>query len=99
PGCVQQPRVPFAIAATGPRAIQLAARYAEQWVTTGGHGASGPVDAAAGARIVAGQITMLEDACQLIGRDPVELDRLVLLGEGLDAGLMSETAFADVVGA
>src|SRR5262249_875774 len=35
PGCVQQPRVPFAIAATGPRGMELAARFATTWVTTG----------------------------------------------------------------
>ena len=35
PGCVQQPRVPFVIAANGPRSLRLAARYGEGWVTTG----------------------------------------------------------------
>jgi alkanesulfonate monooxygenase SsuD/methylene tetrahydromethanopterin reductase-like flavin-dependent oxidoreductase (luciferase family) len=35
PGCVQQPRVPFAVAATGPRGMRLAARFADTWVTTG----------------------------------------------------------------
>lgn len=36
PGCVQRPRLPFVIAALGPRALQLAARYGHGWVTTGG---------------------------------------------------------------
>ena len=35
PGCVQEPRVPFAIAANGPRALRLAARLGEGWVTYG----------------------------------------------------------------
>ncbi len=35
PGCVQQPRVPFALAANGPRALRLAARLGEGWVTYG----------------------------------------------------------------
>ncbi|TWD83933.1 luciferase-like monooxygenase [Kribbella amoyensis] len=35
PGCVQQPRVPFVMAANGPRSLQLAARYGAGWVTTG----------------------------------------------------------------
>src|SRR5260370_53694 len=35
PGCVQQPRIPFAIAAAGPRGMQLAATYAQTWVTIG----------------------------------------------------------------
>ena len=41
PGCVQRPRLPFAIAATGPRGMRLAAQYADVWVTTGdGRGAT-----------------------------------------------------------
>jgi alkanesulfonate monooxygenase SsuD/methylene tetrahydromethanopterin reductase-like flavin-dependent oxidoreductase (luciferase family) len=36
PGCVQQPRVPFIMAAIGPRSLRLAARYGDGWVTTGG---------------------------------------------------------------
>ncbi len=35
PGCVQRPRLPFAVAATGPRGLRLAAQYGQAWVTTG----------------------------------------------------------------
>ena len=35
PGCVQQPRVPFVMAANGPRSLKLATRYGAGWVTTG----------------------------------------------------------------
>jgi alkanesulfonate monooxygenase SsuD/methylene tetrahydromethanopterin reductase-like flavin-dependent oxidoreductase (luciferase family) len=35
PGCVQQPRVPFVVAANGPRSMRLAARYGQGWVTGG----------------------------------------------------------------
>ena len=35
PGCVQQPRVPFIMAALGPRSLKLAAQYGAGWVTTG----------------------------------------------------------------
>jgi alkanesulfonate monooxygenase SsuD/methylene tetrahydromethanopterin reductase-like flavin-dependent oxidoreductase (luciferase family) len=35
PGCVQQPRVPFLIAANGPRTMRLAARFGQGWITTG----------------------------------------------------------------
>ncbi|GAA0585446.1 LLM class flavin-dependent oxidoreductase [Kribbella sandramycini] len=35
PGCVQQPRVPFVMAANGPRSLRLAAKYGAGWVTTG----------------------------------------------------------------
>ncbi len=35
PGCVQRPRVPFVVAANGKRAIGLAAKLGQGWVTTG----------------------------------------------------------------
>jgi alkanesulfonate monooxygenase SsuD/methylene tetrahydromethanopterin reductase-like flavin-dependent oxidoreductase (luciferase family) len=35
PGCVQQPRVPFVMAANGPRSLKLAVRFGAGWVTTG----------------------------------------------------------------
>ena len=35
PGCVQQPRVPFIMAANGPRSLRLATQYGAGWVTTG----------------------------------------------------------------
>lgn len=38
---VQTPRVPFMIAANGPRGMRLAARHGDAWVTTGGDGLTG----------------------------------------------------------
>jgi len=35
PGCVQQPRLPFVVAADGPDAMEVAARYGAGWITTG----------------------------------------------------------------
>src|SRR5829696_1372838 len=35
PGCVQQPRIPFFVAGVGPRALRLAARHGQAWVTAG----------------------------------------------------------------
>lgn len=40
PGCVQQPRVPFVVAANGPRSMRLAARFGQGWVTTGRGGST-----------------------------------------------------------
>ena len=42
PGCVQQPRVPFAIAATGPRGMRLAVEHTDIWVTNGSRSHTGP---------------------------------------------------------
>ena len=97
PGCVQQPRMPFAIAATGPRGCRLAAEFAATWVTTGPPGHRGPaVDADAGAAIVRDQLARLETACDGAGRDPASIERLVLAGPSLDPGLASPDAFARV---
>lgn len=35
PGCVQQPRLPFVVAANGPKALDIAARFGQGWITTG----------------------------------------------------------------
>jgi alkanesulfonate monooxygenase SsuD/methylene tetrahydromethanopterin reductase-like flavin-dependent oxidoreductase (luciferase family) len=98
PGCVQLPRVPFAIAATGTRGMHVAARYAETWVTTGDRRSEGPVDAASGARVVAEQMQRLDEACLESGRDPADVARLVLTGGELDPGLASPEAFDDLRG-
>src|SRR6266508_6349715 len=39
PGCRQLPRLPFAIAATGPRALGVAARYGGTWIASDSRGA------------------------------------------------------------
>ncbi|MGA8116220.1 MAG: LLM class flavin-dependent oxidoreductase [Actinocatenispora sp.] len=70
PGCVQRPRAPFLIAATGRRGLALAARYGQGWVT----GAEDPSD----------QLTRLAAACTEAGRDPAELRKVVMTGFGAD---------------
>jgi alkanesulfonate monooxygenase SsuD/methylene tetrahydromethanopterin reductase-like flavin-dependent oxidoreductase (luciferase family) len=41
PGCVQQPRLPFVVAADGPRAMAVAARFGQGWITMGTRAAPG----------------------------------------------------------
>jgi alkanesulfonate monooxygenase SsuD/methylene tetrahydromethanopterin reductase-like flavin-dependent oxidoreductase (luciferase family) len=84
PGCVQKPRVPFAIAATGPRGMRLAAELAETWVT---------IDS----REVPDQLGRLDEVCAATGRDPATLRRLALLGFA-ERPLASLEAFRDVLG-
>ena len=98
PGCVQQPRAPFAVAATGPRGFRLAASLGQAWVTTGDRSTPGPVGPAEGAAIVRAQIDRLEEACEEVGRDPADIDRMLLTGAELDDGLTSEEAFRDLAG-
>ena len=98
PGCVQSPRIPFAIAATGPRGMALAARYASTWVTTGERTSGEPADARTGAAEVRRQGERLDEACAAIGRDPGTIDRLVVAGPSLDQGLGSSAQFEDTLG-
>ena len=70
PGCTQQPRIPLAIAATGPRAMRLAATYADTWVTTGDRWSEHLMPRDPGAAFVRGQIERLEDTCAQAGTRP-----------------------------
>jgi alkanesulfonate monooxygenase SsuD/methylene tetrahydromethanopterin reductase-like flavin-dependent oxidoreductase (luciferase family) len=97
PGCVQQPRIPFGIAATRPRSMRVAARHGSLWVSSGPRTHDGPpLPAAEGAAAIARQLARLDAACEAEGRDPATLDRLVLTGPVLDGGLRSLEAFREV---
>lgn len=97
PGCVQRPRIPFAIAATGRRGMRLAATYGQSWVTTGDRSRE-RLPAEVGARVIKEQMAQLDQACSKIGRDPASLRRLVLVGSSLDAGLGSVEEFRETSG-
>lgn len=100
PGCVQQPRVPFAIAATGQKAMHVAARHASTWVTNGVRSHQGtPLPAEEGAAVVGRQRRLLEEVCEKQGRDPATIDSLVLTGRQLEAGLESVETFRATVAA
>jgi alkanesulfonate monooxygenase SsuD/methylene tetrahydromethanopterin reductase-like flavin-dependent oxidoreductase (luciferase family) len=96
PGCVQQPRVPFAIAATGPRGMRLTVEHADIWVTNGDRAHVGPpLPVAAGVEVVREQARRLDAACEAAGRDPSSLRRLVLTGPRLDPGFGSRAEFQE----
>jgi alkanesulfonate monooxygenase SsuD/methylene tetrahydromethanopterin reductase-like flavin-dependent oxidoreductase (luciferase family) len=52
PGCVQKPRIPFTIAATGQQGMRLAAMYGQIWVTNGDRTIERIMDAEEGAEVV-----------------------------------------------
>jgi alkanesulfonate monooxygenase SsuD/methylene tetrahydromethanopterin reductase-like flavin-dependent oxidoreductase (luciferase family) len=100
PGCVQQPRVPFALAATGPKSMRVAARHASVWVTNGDRTHEGPpVPPGDGAAVVERQMRLFAEACEAEDRDPATVDKLVLTGPLLDTGLDSVDSFRAVVDA
>jgi alkanesulfonate monooxygenase SsuD/methylene tetrahydromethanopterin reductase-like flavin-dependent oxidoreductase (luciferase family) len=85
PGCRQQPRVPFAIAGTGPRSLRLAARHGAAWIATDSRGAGREL------------VERLGEACGAEGRDPATIDRVALVGHW-ERPLESVEAFRDVAG-
>ncbi|MEV0090571.1 LLM class flavin-dependent oxidoreductase [Streptomyces sp. NPDC050738] len=100
PGCVQRPRLPFAVAATGPRGLKLAARHGQAWVTTGDPKLFEAGTPEQSLEAIAGQIGKLGAACEEIGRDVEELDKILLTGFTPDRGrpLESLDAFVDFAG-
>ncbi len=108
PGCVQRPRLPFTVAAAGPRSLALAARFAARWVTIGPAG-PGPRTPDAVHAAVASQCEQLDAACAAAGRDTADLERVLLhmgsTGGELDSvgavedlfGRYGELGFAEVI--
>ena len=98
PGCVQQPRIPFAIAGTGRKGMTLAAQYGQIWVTNGDRRLEDNTPGKEGAAMIREQMQRLDDICYQLGRDPATLDRLLLTGSRLSSGMQSSSEFADTVG-
>ena len=97
PGSVQIPRLPLAVAANGPRALDLAARFGDAWITIGDyeHFTGTPDEIHAS---VADQVHRFEDACARVDRDPGTIDRIYLTGATADRPLASVGAFSDYLG-
>ncbi|MEI5584884.1 MULTISPECIES: LLM class flavin-dependent oxidoreductase [unclassified Agromyces] len=90
----QAPRMPFLMAANGPRSMRLAARFGSGWVTTG---PQAETDAAWWAG-VAELAARLDEACAAEGRDPGDLDRVLSLDDDARYSMASVDAFEDAVG-
>ncbi|WP_069385323.1 LLM class flavin-dependent oxidoreductase [Cellulosimicrobium cellulans] len=95
PGPVQSPRVPFAIAATGPRGLRLTARYGQSWVTTGDGALDDGATPSDARDAVRAQVQRLEAACVEADRDPATMGRVLLTGFTPDRPLDSVDAFVE----
>ena len=95
PASVRQPRVPIAIAAAGPRALDLVARRGDAWITIVGPSEESPAEVEAIART---RVAKLDEACATIGRDPKSVRRIYLVGTTGERPLASVGAFDDFVG-
>lgn len=95
PAPIASPRPPFVISAMGPRALDLAARFGEGWVTIG---ASDGGDHPSTEVAVADQLRGLDAALDAWGRDRSSIERLLLDGFSEEPTLDSVDAFVDVAG-
>jgi len=102
PGCVQRPRVPFVVAANGPRAMALAARFGQGWATFG------PTFLAEEAEVLslaqqqerwwtglAAMVEKFDAAAREAGRDPATIDRYLNIDGAPVYSLESASTFAE----
>jgi alkanesulfonate monooxygenase SsuD/methylene tetrahydromethanopterin reductase-like flavin-dependent oxidoreductase (luciferase family) len=95
PGCVQTPRMPFVIAANGPRTMRLAARFGRGWVTTGTDRRD---DVEQWWQGVAENAKRMDDTLAAAGRDPGSLDRYLQADACPEFVLSSREFYVDVLG-
>ncbi|KAA2257087.1 LLM class flavin-dependent oxidoreductase [Solihabitans fulvus] len=94
PGCVQRPRLPFLVAANGPKAMRVAATYGNGWVTTGPE----TEDNAEWWRGVGELSERFDKAAAEAGRDPATLDKYISVDSSPVFSLSSVECFRDMVG-
>jgi alkanesulfonate monooxygenase SsuD/methylene tetrahydromethanopterin reductase-like flavin-dependent oxidoreductase (luciferase family) len=96
PGCVQKPRLPFVVAANGPKSMQVAATHGQAWVTTG----VTPVEDGeerwwSG---VANAISRMNAALETVRRDPTGFERYLSLDASGTLALSSVERLRDTIG-
>jgi len=89
----QPPRIPFVIAANGPKGLDLVTRFGQGWVSTGRDGVTGEE----WWQSVATLAGRLDDATERAGRDAASIDRYLSIDSGGTYSLSSISAFEDVV--
>ena len=96
PGCVQQPRLPFVVAANGPRAMRVVARHGQAWVTTGGT----PPDEGEQRwwANLPGATERLDAALAAEGREPADVQRYLSVDSSGAFGPSSVEHLRDVLG-
>ena len=95
---MQKPRIPFYVAATGPRGLRLAALHGQGWVTDMDATSIGEISADESVRIVEARLEKLRVACEAAGREVTELDKVLIHGSSPEYPLTSVDAFVDWAG-
>ena len=96
PGCVQQPRLPFVVAANGPRAMRVVARHGQAWVTTGVTPPDDGEDRWWAA--LPDPVRRLDDALREGGREPASVQRYLSVDASGAFGPSSVEHLRDVLG-
>ncbi len=94
PGPVQRPRLPFVVAANGPRTMTLAARFGAGWVTTG----KGGETAGEWWRGIGELTEVFDQRLDAAGRERASIHRYLSLDASPVFSLSSVEAFRDAVG-
>ncbi len=97
PGCVQRPRPPFVVAATGPRGMRLAARHGQSWVSLGKPSAADDTARKITLSVIRTQTAQLARICEQAGRDFDDMGRIYLVPAPARL-LASVNAFIDLAG-
>ncbi|MDQ1290148.1 MAG: class flavin-dependent oxidoreductase [Actinomycetota bacterium] len=94
--CRQRPRLPFVVAANGPRTMRLAARYGRGWATTGTTRREHGDDAWWSG--VGSLARRFDEVLAAADRDPAGIDRLLSVDAATTYSLVSPAYFEEVVG-
>lgn len=92
----QDPRMPIAVAANGPKGMELAARHGDGWITNGSQDA----DDDEWWKTIARLANQFDEACDRLERDPHLVDRYLSV-DAVDGGrfpLRSVAAFEEAAG-
>jgi alkanesulfonate monooxygenase SsuD/methylene tetrahydromethanopterin reductase-like flavin-dependent oxidoreductase (luciferase family) len=95
PGCVQKPRIPFYVAATGPRGLRLTVQYGQGWATDLDAMSVGDISLEEGLRDLKVRLDTLSAACDSARRDVAELDKILLHSSSPRYPFTSVEAFVD----
>ena len=93
PGCLSRPRLPLALAATGPQGLRLAATHADAWVTAGPARWADGFTPAECLQAVAEQVRRLSRACAESTRDIATLERVFVVTDTAGGFLASPDNF------
>ncbi|MFF3544723.1 LLM class flavin-dependent oxidoreductase [Streptomyces platensis] len=92
------PRLPFAVAATGPRGMALTARFGQYWVTSGPPADFGKRPLREVMPLLRDQLHRVDVACERAGRNPATLSRLFVADAAVGGITDTVASYEDAAG-